>query len=73
MDGEEGERLVWRRKVLWWWVALRERPGKLPATSAMLRALRLGYWRQRIMGLTLPKRETREILGAISNALSAAA
>jgi len=54
-------------------VALRKRPEKLPATSAMLTALRLGYWRQRIMRLSLPKRETREILGAISNALSAAA
>lgn len=54
-------------------IALRECPDELPATSAMLTALRLGYWRQRIMRLSLPKRETREILGAISNALSAAA
>jgi len=45
-------------------IALRKRPDELPATSAMLTALRLGYWRQRIMRLSLPKR---------SNALSAAA
>jgi len=54
-------------------IALRKRPDELPATSAMLTALRLGYWRQRIIRLSLPKRQTREILGAISNALSAAA
>ena len=54
-------------------VALRRRLKELPATAAMLTALRLAYWRQRIMQLSLPKRQTREILGAISNALSAAA
>ena len=54
-------------------IALRKRPDELPATSAMLTALRLGYWRQRIIRLSLPKRQTREILRAISNALSAAA
>ena len=54
-------------------IALRKRPDALPATSAMLTALRLGYWRQWIMRLSLPKRQTREILRAISNALSAAA
>jgi hypothetical protein len=54
-------------------IALGERPDELPATSAMLTALRVGYWRQRIMRLSLPTRQTRKILGAISNALSAAA
>lgn len=35
-------------------VALRERPDDLPPTSAMLTALRLAYWRERINHLSLP-------------------
>ncbi len=54
-------------------IALRECPDELPATSAMLTALRLAYWRQRIKRLSLPARQTRELLAAISNALAAAA
>ena len=54
-------------------VALRGRLEELPPTSAMLTALRMAYWRQRISRMSLSRREKCQILGALQTALSTAA